>query len=253
MNSLSTKASRLALLSMLLPSAAAPLAVAGEAQSSEHLAVQVPYAMGYLCYLPDGYAEHADQRWPLVIFLHGTAARGTQLAAVKQEGLARLIEQGRKFPFIVVSPQCPEDEWWNLPAVEAFIDEVGRRYRVDADRVILTGISMGGFGVWALAQRDPGRYAAIIPIAGSGETKWAPRLRDLPVWAAHGAKDTSVPIAGEQALVDAIKAAGGVPHFTVYPVGEHNVWDKFYADEDLSTWILAQNRQGRSPAPSRLP
>lgn len=225
----------------------------GSIQTAEHIAVLVPCTMDYLCALPEGYAQDSGRRWPLVIFLHGQGARGRDLAAVKREGLAQLADQGRKFPFILVSPQCPADEWWNLPGVEAFIDEMQRRYRVDADRVYLTGLSMGGFGVWALAQRDPGRYAAIVPIAGSGEPKWAPRLRDLPTWGAHGANDAAVPVARAQELIDAIKAAGGSPRYTVFAGEPHNVWDKFYANDELYAWLLAQNRRSRGAAPARLP
>ncbi|MDB6128093.1 MAG: esterase, depolymerase family [Verrucomicrobia bacterium] len=219
-------------------------------QTAERMAVQVSYAMSYLCYLPEGYDQDSRRRWPLVIFLHGQGARGTRLADVRKEGLAAKIEHARSFPFIVVSPQCPADEWWNLPAIEAFIDETIRKYRVDPDRVYLTGLSMGGFGVWALAQRDPDRYAAIIPVAGSGEPHWAPRLAHLPTWAAHGAHDDAVPVASEQKLIDAIRAAGGSPRYTVFPSSGHNVWDEFYANDALYAWMLAQHRAQRAGLPA---
>lgn len=221
-------------------------------QSAEHAIVPVTYAFDYLLYLPKDYAPPDTSRWPLVVFLHGLGARGNEIRRVKSEGLPKLIEQGRSFPFIVVSPQCPEDEWWNLPALEAFIDEVCRRYHIDPDRVYLTGLSMGGFGTWALAQRDPSRYAAIVPIAGGGETKWAPRLREVPAWVFHGAKDDVVPVKRAQEMVDAIKSAHGSPRLTIYPATAHDAWTQAYADDELYAWLLAQNRRLR-PAPAVAP
>ena len=216
-------------------------AESGAAQTAEHATMRVTYEYDYLLQLPEGYRD-GNQRWPLVLFLHGLGERGKNLELVKKHGLAKAIEQGTRYPFIVVSPQCPDDEWWNVLALEALLDHVAEKYRVDPDRIYVTGLSMGGYGTWALAQRHPERYAAVVPICGGGEVRHAPELRNLPLWAFHGAKDFTVPLKRSQEMIDAIKAAGGSPQLTIYPEGGHNVWDETYAKPELWTWLLAQKR-----------
>ena len=92
---------------------------------------------------------------------------GDDLSLVKTHGPPKIVETRRDFPFIVVSPQCPR-RGWNADAVNALLDEVLAKYRVDADRVYLTGLSMGGYGTWHLAAIHPERFAAIAPICGGG-------------------------------------------------------------------------------------
>jgi len=219
---------------------------ASAAQTAEHATMRVTYEYDYLLQLPEGYRENRRQRWPLVLFLHGLGERGKNLELVKRHGLAKAIAQGTRYPFIVVSPQCPDDEWWNVLALEALIEHAAKKYRVDPDRIYVTGLSMGGYGTWALAQRHPERYAAVVPICGGGEVRHAPELRSLPLWAFHGAQDFTVPVKRSQEMIDAIKAAGGSPKLTIYPEGGHNVWDETYANPELWTWLLAQKR-GAAP------
>jgi len=216
----------------------------GGAQSVEHATMHVTYDYDFLLQLPEAYGKAGrDQRWPLVLFLHGLGERGSDIQRVKTHGLPKLVEQGRRFPFILISPQCPDDEWWNILALEALLAHVQKKYRVDPDRIYITGISMGGYGTWALAQRHAERYAAVVPICGGGEVRHARELRDLPLWAFHGAKDFTVPIKRSQEMIDAIKAVGGSPRFTIYPDGGHDVWDETYANPELWNWLLAQKRQ----------
>lgn len=216
------------------------------AQTVARATVQASFTYPYLLALPAGYDRNPHQRWPLLIFLHGMGQRGTDLERVHLHGPPRLVDEGRRFPFILISPQCPEDEWWNLSGIEAFIAAMIAQYHVDPDRVYLTGMSMGGYGVWSLALRHPERYAAIAPICGAGEPKWAARLRNLPVWAFHGAKDHTVPVKDSREMIDAITAAGGHPRLTIYPEAGHDAWTAAYANDELYTWLLAQRRHSTS-------
>ena len=95
---------------------------------------------------------------------------------------------------IVVSPQCPSDHWWRPNELNALLDEIVEKYKVDQDRIYVTGLSMGGFGTWSLAAYAPERFAALVPICGGGEVISARRISHLPVWAFHGAKDAVVPL-----------------------------------------------------------
>lgn len=217
------------------------------AQSNEHVTLQFTHEFDYLLYRPDGYEADPQQRWPLILFLHGAGERGHDLELLKREGLPKELAAGRKLPFVIVSPQCPPGEWWNTLALEALIDRITREHRIDPERIYLTGLSMGGFGVWALAAQHPERYAAILPICGGGERRRAYVLRDLPVWAFHGDADLVVTLDRSQEMIDAIKAAGGAPRFTIYPGVAHNSWDQTYANPEIYEWLLAHRRRGVTP------
>ncbi len=211
--------------------------------------MHVAYPFDYLQCLPAGYATDRRKRWPLLVFLHGMGERGPDLTAVKRHGLPRLVEEGRKFPFILVSPQCPADSWWNAAAIDAFVGKIASQLRVDPDRVYLTGLSMGGYGTWATACFNPARYAAIVPICGGGEVRHASHLRHVPVWAFHGAQDKVVRPPRSRTMVKAVRTAGGDAKLTLFPEAEHNSWDPAYATPGLFDWLLAQRRHGSLSRP----
>ena len=211
-------------------------------QQAAKLDTQVPVKLDYLVYLPEDYEK--KEAWPLVIFLHGAGERSADLELVKKHGPPKLVEGGKKFPFIVVSPQCPQDKWWTAMPLEltALIDEIESKHKVDKDRVYLTGLSMGGFGTWMLAAHTPERFAAIAPICGGGETLGTRRLTRLPTWVFHGAKDPVVPLKRSEDMVEALKRAGGNVKFTIYPEAGHDSWTATYDSPEFYSWLLAQKR-----------
>ncbi len=210
-------------------------------QSPAKLSTNIKVEMDYLLYLPQDYEK--QDAWPLLLFLHGAGERGTDLNLVKVHGPPMLIEEGKQFPFIVVSPQCPKEKWWQPNELLALIDDVAKTHKVDQDRIYVTGLSMGGFGTWALAAYAPHRLAAIAPICGGGETYRTRLYPHLPTWVFHGGKDGAVPIARSQAMVDALKKAGGDVQFTIYPEAGHNSWTETYNNPKLYEWFLSQKRQ----------
>ena len=197
----------------------------------------------YLLYLPPGYNQSSKKKWPVLLFLHGAGERGANLELVKTHGPARLIEQGRQLPFIVVSPQCPADGSWRPETLGALLDEIERRYRVDRLREYVTGLSMGGFGTWALALEYPDRFAAIAPICGGGHWWAVPRIKHLPVWVFHGKKDRIVPHARSTEMVAALRQCGGNVKFTTYPNADHNSWTVTYENPALFRWLLRHKRK----------
>jgi predicted peptidase len=209
-------------------------------QTSAELNTQVKVHLAYLLYLPEDYEK--QESWPLMLFLHGAGERGNDLELVKKHGPPRLIAEGKDFPFIVVSPQCPKDMSWEPIELVALLDDISSKYKVDADRICVTGLSMGGFGSWRLAAYIPQRLAAIAPICGGGETFWTKRFVHLPVWAFHGAKDTGVPLERSEAMVDALTKNGGDAKLTIYPEAGHDSWTVTYNDPALYEWMLAQKR-----------
>ena len=205
----------------------------------------IKVTMKYLLYLPKDYDQKAA--WPLVLFLHGSGEHGDDLELVKQQGLPKLIEAGQQFPFIVVSPQCPNGESWELFELMALLDDIGEKYKVDQDRIYLTGLSMGGFGTWALAAHAPNRFAAIAPICGGGDPSRTKRIAHIPAWVFHGAKDREVSVAMSQKMVEALKKNGGNVKFTIYPKAGHDAWTETYANPQLYEWLLQQKRTPKKP------
>jgi predicted peptidase len=196
--------------------------------------------LNYLLFLPQGYGADPERKWPLILFLHGMGERGDDLALVKIHGIPKIVEQGKDLKFIALSPQCPDSSFWTAEtdALNALLDEVVRQYAVDTARIYLTGLSMGGYGTWHLAVAYPDRFAAIAPICGGGPVKKACRIKDIPVWAFHGAKDPVVSIEESTKMVNALKECGADVRFTVYPDAEHDAWTETYDNPELYEWFL---------------
>jgi predicted peptidase len=204
--------------------------------------VTVDVSLRYLVYLPEGYGK-TTQTWPLLLFLHGSGERGTNIDLVKRHGPPKLVDQGKTFPFILVSPQCPEDEWWTIPALNALLDDLEQRYAVDRSRVYATGMSMGGYATWKLGMMYPGRFAALAPVCGGGDTAKVGALKSVPVWAFHGKKDLVVPFERSDNLVKSLNAIGGDVRFTAYPNAEHDSWTEAYNNPELYRWLLSHSRR----------
>ncbi|MDN5211770.1 prolyl oligopeptidase family serine peptidase [Fulvivirgaceae bacterium BMA12] len=196
--------------------------------------------MDYLLYLPDDYTRDTTQQWPLLIFLHGGGEQGTDLEKVKKHGPPMLVEKGEKFPFLIVSPQARRG--WQPEFLYAMIKAVIKENRVDEDRVYLTGLSMGGFGTWALAQKHRELFAAIVPICGGGDTDEIWKLQHMPVWCFHGARDKVVPLGSSQNMVDALKVYNPDVKFTIYADVGHDSWTQAYNDPHLYEWLLRQKK-----------
>ena len=196
----------------------------------------------YLAFLPAGY-EAGRKRWPLILFLHGSRERGSNVELVKRHGLPKIVEQQPDFPFIVIAPQLPAREWWSPEILGGLLDEVQRKYRVDATRIYVTGLSMGGYGTWQLAVAYPHRFAAIAPIcAGGANFHRAPEIAHVPAWVFHGARDKVVAISESREWVRRLRQAGGRPKFTIYPRAEHDSWTQAYDDPRLYRWFLQHRR-----------
>jgi predicted peptidase len=204
-------------------------------------------ALKYLLYTPEDYGKDPLKKWPLMLFLHGSGESGDDVQKVKTNGPPKLIAQGKQFPFIVVSPQCPDARvGWDPEALNGLLDDVISHYTVDDDRIYLTGLSMGGYGTWALASESPKRFAAIAPICGGGNPRrMARRLKTMPIWVFHGAKDGTVPVKEDQEMVDALKAVGSDVKFTIYPDADHDSWTVTYNNPELYTWLLDHKRGNR--------
>jgi len=201
--------------------------------------------LNYLLFLPKGYGEKPQQKWPLILFLHGAGERGDDIELVKKHGIPKIVEKQDDFPFIALSPQCPKSSWWTveLEALNALLDEIVATYAVDTDRIYLTGLSMGGYGAWHLATAYPERFAALAPICGGGDPEKACVLKNVPVRVFHGAKDETVSPEESEKMVNALKVCGGDVQFTLYPDAGHDSWTKTYDNPELYKWFLKHTRR----------
>ena len=214
-------------------------------QQSHTLQREVSHKVAVQCllFLPKGYAK-SQERWPLILYLHGGSVRGDDIAQMKRLGLTEKVEADPDFPFIVVSPQCHNGEIWaDVEALGAVLDEVARTHRVDPDRIYVTGHSMGGRGALYAAYKMPGRFAAVISLAPvSPITAWAGKLATVPFWLFHGPNDQFTPLREVEELVHAIEAAGGHPQLTVLFGRDHYILD-VYDRPELYKWLAQQKRQ----------
>lgn len=196
----------------------------------------------YLLYLPDGYNPvDSVTKWPLMMFLHGAGETGVDIDKVKVHGPPKLIENGEKLPFIVVSPQA-SSYGWKPEALYNLLQDVIKTHRVDTDRIYLTGLSMGGFGTWETAMEYPDFFAAIVPICGGGNTERIQNLKNMPVWCFHGAKDNVVRLASSEKMVDALKPYNPGVKFTIYPEANHDSWTETYDNKEVYDWMLPHTR-----------
>jgi predicted peptidase len=195
----------------------------------------------YMLYLPDDY-ERSAQKYPLVLFLHGRGESGTNLDAVNVNGPGREIADGRKFPFIMISPQTLEQQFWDVHMLTALLNKIEKDYRVDKKREYVTGLSMGGHGTYALAAYQPTRFAAIAPVCGAGDLDIAPRLTHVPIFAVHGEKDDTVPCEKDQQLIDAIRRLGGDAKIEIVANAGHDVWTRTYAGNEIYDWLLSHKK-----------
>ncbi len=203
----------------------------------------------YLLYLPGGYGQDPQAQWPLIIFLHGASERGDDPSVITRYSIPAFLTNTVDFPFVVLSPQSPLDNWWSnqTDVLDALLNQVQAAYAVDPKRVFLTGQSMGGFGTWAMALKFPARFAALVPVASgwdyTGESVPANicDLKNTPIWVFHGALDEAVPPDQVTAMVQALQNCGGNVRFTLYPDADHlGSSNRAYAEPSLYEWLLAQ-------------
>lgn len=207
--------------------------------------------MAYYTALPEGPAP--PDGWPLMVFLHGSGERGTDIEDVRRNGPPKLFGKMKELnSFMIITPQCPDGRWWDTVALKDLIDQTIALHPVDKTRIYLTGISMGGFGVWDLLKAYPDFFAAAIPMCGGGDPKTAKRFKDIPIWIFHGSQDLDVPIQRSIEMEEALRKAGGAPTFTFYPDAGHDCWTRTYDDPEIYDWLLHQRREtGSEHKPER--
>jgi len=224
-------------------------------------------SVDYQVYLPKNYQE--KENWPVILFLHGAGERGENPLLATEVGLGRAIRlKPEKFPAIGIFPQCPSEEWWSSPQCEAIalksLYEVANKFSIDNKRVYLTGVSMGGYGAWHLASKNPELWSALYVISGrvkpggghvaannsvaklySGEALYemtAKAVAHIPIWIAHGEQDEVVPVSESRQMYKYLQLEKASVNYSEFSKTWHNAWDKAYANEKAINWLFSQHK-----------
>ena len=225
----------------------------------------------YQVYVPADW--HAKQKWPVVLFLHGAGERGSDGIIQTEVGIGTAVRRhADRAKCVIVFPQCLTNHWWTEPEMQAqalkALELSVKEFNGDAERLYLTGISMGGYGSWAIASVNPGKFAAIAPVCGGvrvpqriadqlklqatqGDDPYTPvaqKIGKTPVWIFHGGADSVVPVAESRKMNEALKAIGGNVKYSEYEGVNHNSWDKAYGENDFFTWLLSQRLEAKAKA-----
>ena len=207
----------------------------------------------------------AGKKYPLILFLHGSGECGTdnhrQLKFGVPALVSSLLKREKQEPFILVAPQCQNGNWWikqlamrpdytmdrepapSMATVLEIVRHLVAERQADPDRLYITGLSLGGFGTWDAIQREPGLFAAAVPICGSGDVRQVRDIRNLPIWVFHGDADKNVHVDGSRRMVAALKQAGSRKvRYTEYEGVAHNSWDRAYGNKDMIEWLFKQTR-----------
>ncbi|MHC5537826.1 hypothetical protein ACYOEI_06310 [Singulisphaera rosea] len=196
---------------------------------------------------PAGYRAEEKTSYPLLLFLHGYGDRGEsgrQYIAVGVPAILKSLED--EFDTFVLCPQGRSGSWEidgddARKAIE-LLDAIGGMYRVDPNRIYLSGISSGGRGVWEFAAHFPERWAAIVPVASSAQPDQARAIARIACWCFHNSHDIGSPPSSPRAMIAGLRRAGGSPRYTEFLGMDHNCWDRAYRLPQLYDWLFQQRR-----------
>lgn len=201
-----------------------------EIKSIENLKYVIKYPVGF----------DNSRTYPVIICLHGAGGRGNDIDVLLNNPFFIETAKYENFPFVMVAPLCSENTWFDLwGQLKSLVKKTYALPFTDKKHVYAMGASMGGYATWQLAMSMPEYFAAIAPVCGGGMYWNAGRLVNVPVWAFHGALDTTVLPRESEKMVEAVNANGGNAKLTIYPENAHNAWDDTYSNYEVFEWMLA--------------
>ena len=207
--------------------------------------------------------------YPLLIFLHGAGERGSDNEAQLVHGSQLFRDSLKKYPAVVIFPQCPKEDYWvplhdrgkdwegkrifdvdvsgspsaSLQKVMELIEDQQAKSYIDKSRIYIAGLSMGGMGTFDLLWRMPNAFAAAIPICGVGTPKKAELMKDTPMWIFHGKEDRVVASHYSVKMLFAVQKKHGIAKISMYPGVDHNSWEKAFAEPKLLSWLFSKRRE----------
>ncbi|PKV50287.1 putative esterase [Aquimarina sp. MAR_2010_214] len=217
-------------------------------EKNEHFLIKTEYLVS----LPNKYKNDVNQKFPVLIFLHGSR-ENSNLSKVKNDFLPLRFAKNRNLPLILVSPVNSYNKW-SVDLLNKLLDDVIDKYNVDENRIYLSGHSLGAWGAWDWAQENPERFAAVAPISGCsrGDIKAPWKLRHLPIWVFHGENDENTNVNCNINTVKRINKYDGKTKITIYPDVGHDIWELPFAKNNLIEWLLYQSKTKNIPKRSQL-
>ena len=195
----------------------------------------------YMTRLPNGY--EAGKRYPVILSLHGAGTIGQRIEQLREQCCFRVTDHMEDFPAIMITPLCPQKTWFDVfETLKRFVTFISEADFCDPDRLYLMGGSMGGYTAWQLGMSMPEFFAAIVPICGGGMYWNAARLKNVPIWAFHGALDKTVLCRESEIMVERVNKHGGNARLTVYPENAHDAWTDTYSNPEVYAWMFSQKR-----------
>lgn len=222
----------------------------GEEVRKERKKIMKYKQLEYVIQFPENYRE--GERYPLIFYIHGAGGRGTDLSIIENYQILKVLKEQKDERFIAVLPQCYADTWFDIfEQLQDFVKHMVAQDFTDPNRVYLTGSSMGAYASWQLAMTMNDTFAALLPVCGGGMYWNADRIKDLPIWAFHGALDPVVLPEESIHMVAAVNRCGGNAKLTVLPNVEHNAWDFVYPDAKVYDWLLSHVKEKENHERSR--
>jgi predicted peptidase len=218
----------------------------------------------YRLLLPENY--NTSNKYPLILFLHGAGERGNDNEAQLVHGASLFLRDSirKRYPSIVLFPQCPADGYWSnvkaknsekddrdfqfqvkgkpttaMALLQKLLMEILNTYPVDRSRIYVGGLSMGGMGTFEIVARNPYLFAAAFPICGGADVSAAKKLVRTSWWVFHGAKDDVVLPRYSERIVRALQELKANVTFSLYPDANHNSWDQAFAEPALFSWMFS--------------
>ena len=196
-------------------------------------------SLNYILDLP----KDISKPFPLILFLHGSGERGADLDKVKVHS-PFTHKNLMKEDVAILAPQCPVGSYWDTKAIYKLLENIVKNYNIDKNRIYITGLSMGGWGSWKLADEHPELFAAVAPVCAPMDRPTLDRacqqLADKPIWIFHGALDDIVPLENSTTMYQKLKTCDKNVHYTIFENDNHNSWDSTYSDPKFYDWLFAQ-------------
>jgi predicted peptidase len=186
--------------------------------------------------------ENTREKKPLIIFLHGSGERGTDIEKVKVHGPFKFLKSNELESY-VLAPQCPENEYWDSEVLYQLILKIQKENNIDPNRIYLTGLSMGGWGAWNLEFAHPEMFAALVPIAGFVDR--VPMIENckiatIPIRIFHGLVDDVVDINYSIAIYKKLKPCNSTIELTIFDDAGHDSWTRVYDNREIYDWMFQQ-------------
>ena len=194
--------------------------------------------------------KNTKEKKPLIVFLHGSGEKGTDIEKVKAHGPFKYLKS-HDLDAYVLAPQCPENEYWNEEVLYRLILKIQKENNIDSNKIYLTGLSMGAWGAWNLVFAHPETFAALVPIAGYVDR--IPMIENckiaaIPTRIFHGLLDDVVNVEYSIAMYKKLKTCNTNVALTIFDDANHDSWTRVYDNQEIYDWMFKQtkNRQNEN-------